>query len=801
MFKYCLFVIFYIITAAVPAQVITIFDEISNEPVAGVAVYNSTKSIAMISNFEGKLDIGLFAKEELISFKHLSYSEITIKKERIKDFILLTPLSYDLGAIVISASKFKQKRNEVPQTIVSINSEDVKFSNPQTSADLMGHSGRLFVQKSQLGGGSPIIRGFATNRILISVDGVRMNNAIFRGGNLQNIISVDPFDIDNTEVILGSSSVLYGSDAIGGAINFYTKTPQLSMGDTPNTYAQATTRYSSANNENTANINFNLGYKKWAFRTNVSASKFGDLKMGSHGPDSYLRPSYVISQNGVDVQQLNPDPEVQKPSGFDQVMISQKAYRKMANGIDLNIGLHHATTSSFARYDRLICTDEFGELDCGEWNYGPQKWFMANINLQNNSSNSALYDKYKFITAYQNFKESRKSRRFGDENLKHRNENVNSVSTNLDFEKFVSEHSSLFYGLEFVYNKIGSRGVTKNISNGTIEAAPSRYPDGSTWQSLAAYLSYKKNIKSKLTVQTGLRYNYIVLDADLEANNAFYNLSFNKTKIETAAVTGFAGLSWLPSNKISWRLNASTAFRAPNIDDIGKIFDPMPGVVVMPNSNLKPEYSYELDLGVNMKLWDGIEADISSYYTYLDNALARAAYHLNGQEEIMYDDEVNEVHAIQNSSKAWIYGLEMGIRARLSNSLNFRSQYNITKGTKEELHGAETPVRHVPPNFGNTHLTWRSNNISLDAFADYSGSLKAVDISEEIAPYLFPLNEEGEPYSPSWYTLNLRSSYQLTSSAMLLLTLENITDQRYRPYSSGIAGPGRNFIAALNYRF
>ena len=147
MFKYCLFVIFYIITAAVPAQVITIFDEISNEPVAGVAVYNSTKSIAMISNFEGKLDIGLFAKEELISFKHLSYSEITIKKERIKDFILLTPLSYDLGAIVISASKFKQKRNEVPQTIVSINSEDVKFSNPQTSADLMGHSADFLCKK------------------------------------------------------------------------------------------------------------------------------------------------------------------------------------------------------------------------------------------------------------------------------------------------------------------------------------------------------------------------------------------------------------------------------------------------------------------------------------------------------------------------------------------------------------------------------------------------------------------------------------------------------------------------------
>ena len=97
-----------------------------------------------------------------------------------------------LEGVVISANKWEQKLNEVPNKIVKINKNDILRNNPQTSADLLGQSGNVFIQKSQLGGGSPMIRGFATNRVLLVADGVRMNNAIYRSGNLQNVISIDP---------------------------------------------------------------------------------------------------------------------------------------------------------------------------------------------------------------------------------------------------------------------------------------------------------------------------------------------------------------------------------------------------------------------------------------------------------------------------------------------------------------------------------------------------------------------------------------------------------------------------------
>ncbi|WP_084607817.1 TonB-dependent receptor plug domain-containing protein [Prevotella dentasini] len=133
-----------------------------------------------------------------------------------------------LDEVVVSASKWRQNISEQPKRISVITPGESLFQNPQTAADLLELSGQVYVQKSQLGGGSPMIRGFATNRLLYSVDGIRMNTAIFRSGNLQNVISLDPFAMERTEVLFGPGSVIYGSDAMGGVMSFTTKNPVFS---------------------------------------------------------------------------------------------------------------------------------------------------------------------------------------------------------------------------------------------------------------------------------------------------------------------------------------------------------------------------------------------------------------------------------------------------------------------------------------------------------------------------------------------------------------------------------------------
>ena len=111
-----------------------------------------------------------------------------------------------LDEVEVNFPKFKKKKSTISQEIEAINQKQIEFQNSQSAADLLQNSGKLFVQKSQQGGGSPVIRGFESNRILLLVDGVRQNNLIFRGGHLQNVITIDQNMLENVDIFYGSGS-------------------------------------------------------------------------------------------------------------------------------------------------------------------------------------------------------------------------------------------------------------------------------------------------------------------------------------------------------------------------------------------------------------------------------------------------------------------------------------------------------------------------------------------------------------------------------------------------------------------
>ena len=791
----------FIVFISSSAQNIKVLNKKTKEPIFGVAIYNVDKSKSVVTNFRGEAEIDKFLDTETIYFKHLSHILKSIVKNQISksNKVFLISNTQGLEEIVISASKFQQNKQDIPKKIASVNAKTIQFTNPQTSADLLENTGQVYIQKSQLGGGSPIIRGFSTNRLLITVDGVRMNNAIFRGGNLQNVISIDPFSIQNTEVTLGSGSVIYGSDAIGGVMSFYTLQPKIYNTDSLNFTGNTVLRYASASNERTAHFNFNLSYKKWGFLTSTSYTDFDDLRMGSHGPDDYLRSEFAIKTSEGDIIIENKDPLVQRFSGYNQYNALQKIHFEPHEDLSFDLGIYYTTTSNIPRYDRLIrYQDEI--LRSTEWNYGPQKWFMSNFQVTKLSSKSNLYDKIKSTVAYQNFQESRINRDFQSSIRNIREEAVNAYSFNLDLEKRISPKIEFFYGGEYVHNKINSIGIEENISNNTKTKTVSRYPNGSSWQSAALYTSIKYKPNPKFVFQSGLRFNYVVSKADFTENNVFLNLPFDNSKNESGALTGTAGISWTPDPILQWKFNLSSAFRAPNIDDVGKVFDSEPSSVVVPNNNLKPEYAYGGELGLKLNFNNKLILDMSTYYTYLDNALIRQDFSLNGETEIIYDGELSDVQAIQNASKAWIYGFEIGLEMPITHTLKLTSQYSVIGGTQQEK-SIEVPIRHVAPSFGNTHLFWTSKNLRLDFFANYNDELAFNQLapSETEKDYLYALDENGNPFSPSWYTINFRAQYKINNSISITTSLENITDQRYRTYSSGIAAAGKNFILSLKY--
>jgi len=799
-----LFVSFFLVlTHFTFSQTITIKDAVSNEPLEAIVLTSEKDKSYAITNSSGQADISDFVGNNKINIQSTGYENLIVSYNQLElaSFQLsLFPLLLKMDEIVVSANRFKQHSADIPAKIALISKKEIALHNPQTAADLLTISGKVFMQKSQQGGGSPMIRGFATNRLLYAIDGVRMNTAIFRGGNIQNVISLDAFATEKAEVLFGPGSVMYGSDAIGGVMSFQTLTPQFSVAEkTFVSGMRALTRFSSANNEKTGHFDVNVGWKKWASVTSISSNDFGDLKMGSHGPNEYLRPFYVERQNGVDVVVTNNNPLVQNPTAYSQINVMQKVRFQPNENWDFQYGLHFSETSSYSRYDRHIRYNSLGLPRYGEWYYGPQKWIMNNLNVTHIST-AKLFNVVSLRFAHQFFEESRVSRNINNPEREIRTEKVNAYSFNADFTKTTSPKNNLFYGFEYVLNDVNSTGINEDIVAGTSTVGPARYPQA-TWQSIGFYLNDQYKISEKTLLQTGLRYNQFILKADFDTT--FYPFPFTEANINNGSLTGSVGMVYRPTQKWVISSNAATAFRSPNVDDVGKVFDFEPGAVVIPNPDLEAEYAYNIDLNVAKLFGKNVKVDVSAYYTLLDNALVRRDFTLNGASEIVYDGELSQVQAIQNAAKANVYGFQAGVEVKSVSGFRFSTDLNFQKGEEELDNGDKSPSRHAAPFFGVSRVGYANSKLDLEVNLQYSDEVAYEDLAEDEKgkTEIYAIDANGNPYSPSWYTLNLKSMYTITENFTVTAGLENITDQRYRPYSSGIVSPGKNFILALRAKF
>lgn len=782
-------------------QVCTVHDALTNRPVEGASFVDLTRTTIIKSNSRGELDISSFKSQDSILIYALGYRILRTSYTRIaaQNFSVNLELKdLHLDDVVISANRFEQSSSEVSSIVKVISPKEVLLHNPQTAADLLGISGSVFIQKSQLAGGSPMIRGFATNRLLYAVDGVRMNTAIYRSGNIQNVISLDPFALEKTEILLGAGSVMYGSDAIGGVMNFQTLTPELTLSDEELVSGKAVFRTSSANKERTAHLDINVGWKKWSILTSITSFQFDDLKMGSHGPEEYLKQDYVERINGADVTVSNPDPRVQRPSAYSQINFMQKIRFRVNDKWDMVYGAHYSETSSYSRYDRHLIYKN-GNPRYGEWNYGPQKWLMNNLNITHKSE-SQLFDQLNIRLAQQYFEESRISRNYNSDEREIRLEQVDAYSSNIDFKKQAGKRSTFFYGTEFVLNDIGSSGTNENISTDTRAKGPARYPQ-STWTSIAAYLSNSSKLSQKIQLQSGFRFSYYGLQAEFDTS--FYPFPFTSANLQSNALTGNLGLVYNAFKKLQISANASSAFRSPNVDDVGKVFDSEPGSVVVPNPNLKAEYSYNADLNFIGTIGDVFKYELSTYASYLNNALVRRNFTLNGLDSILYDGQLSQVQAIQNAAQLFIYGNQFSVELALKNGFGLSSEFNFQLGQEELDNGELSPSRHAGPWTNITRLKLNKGDIQLQLYFIYCAekSYEQLPDEERGKDYMYAKDENGMPYSPAWYTVNFKSMVQVTKNLGFSAGIENILDLRYRPYSSGIVAPGRNLIFSLIAKF
>lgn len=710
--------------------------------------------------------------------------------------------SHRLDEFVLSASRWCQDKESQPVKITRLSFEESNAFNPQTAADMLGLTGEVFIQKSQYGGGSPMIRGFATNRLLYSIDGVRMNSAIFRAGNLQNVISLDPFTIGNTELLFGPGAVSYGSDAIGGAMVFSTLQPRLSDDSRPVAYGAATVRTATASNELTAHVHAGVGWKRWALLTSFTASSFDDLEQGLHGPEDYIMPYIVIpsiNANGEidDIVAVNGDKRRQSPSGYSQMNFMQKVRYASGAAWNLEYAFHFSETSEYSRYDRHQRM-RGGLPRYAEWNYGPQKWIMNHLRVEH-AGGGAVYDSLRIDLALQRFEESRISRDLNKPTRETQSEKVDAWSANIDFLKNPIAGLSISYGAEYVQNNVRSKGVATDITTDVDEPMAARYPKAE-WYSAALFAQAGWHVTNRLNVAAGLRYNYYWIENDF--STAGYEIPFAPRQSASAgSVSGNIGLNWRPTSGWLFRVNYARGFRAPNVDDMGKLFDSVDGCVTVPNPSLKPEYADNVEIGIAKRFGSNLTADITAYYTRLDNAIVRRDYTFDGSPTMEYGGEECRVQALQNAAVANVWGVQAALDARFTKWLYASARVNWQRGREELDNGEKSPSRHAAPLFGRAAIGYKCDRLTVEAFTTFQAECSADDMPEEEKEKteFYALDKEGNAYSPGWITLNLRASYRFAKGLSVNATLENLTDRRYRPYSCGISAPGRNMTVSVTY--
>jgi hemoglobin/transferrin/lactoferrin receptor protein len=491
---------------------------------------------------------------------------------------------------------------------------------------------------------------------------------------------------------------------------------------------------------------------------------------------------------------VNSDPKVQRPTGYKQYDLLQKVLFKPSESISHTLNLQLSTSSDIPRYDRL--TDfSGGKLKFGQWYYGPQQRLLGAYTLGLTGA-TQLYDEAKIIAAYQWLEESRNDRRFGKDWLSHRTEQVQVYSLNADLSKSINAHR-LQYGLEATYNSVHSAADEENIVTGQRKPLFTRYPDGgSGMHSAAAYFTHTWDVKPWLVLNEGVRYNYIGLDAAFNDKTYFPFLE-DGLEQRNHALSGNLGAVLLPGS--GWRLAVlgSTGFRAPNVDDLSKVFDSTPGNVIVPNPGLKPEHTYNLEASVSKSIKDRLHLELVGYRTWYQDAITTQPFTLNGQDSILYDGQLSQVTANVNAGKASLYGYSASLQADVTSYLSLSSSLNYTYG-RIQNEDNDVPLDHIPPVFGKTSINLQLKRVRAEFFMLYHGAKKLEDYNPNGEDNLQYATPEG---MPAWHTFNLRGAYQLTPNLQFQAAVENIADRYYRVFASGISAPGRNLVLTLRGRF
>ncbi len=652
--------------------------------------------------------------------------------------------------VVVTAQRMPQLQYESPQASSVLNQSQLVQYAPRSAAEaLLGLPG-VWVQKTNHGGGSPFIRGMTGNQALQMIDGIRLNNAISRYGPNQYFNTIDPNSIQQIEVIRGAGSVPYGSDAMGGVIQVFTKSPALSEGFrlSGNAYG----KLMSGGMEQSGRGEIEVSGSRAAFYGGFSLRHFGDLIAGGS--------------------------RKQSPSGYGELSSDMKALFRLSSRQRLTLAYQFLDQNDVHRWDQTTLQpwEAPGRTLYQTWQFDPQdrrlgyvRWEMINNNR---------WVRQIRVTASLNRSVEGRIRQRQNENLLQRERDaVNTYGGILEVRSAPAAFYSITSGLEFYYDRVRSQATETDLENNTLTEKRGAYPASARAASLALFTLHTLDF-ARLTLTYGGRLNAFRVSA---TDAAFGDIDNSPTAIVGNAAASYAVL---PSLRVVASLN--TGFRAPNIDDLTK-FGSFDSGFEVPISGLSPEKSVTVETGIKTRT-DRLSGSLLLYRTRLSDLIARVPATFRGSDTY----EGFPVYRKQNVDKSYIQGIEAETEATLTDQVTAFGSLIYTYGQNTS---DGQPMRRIPPLNGRLGLQYfQRKGWSARAewlFAARQARLSGGDLGDH------RINPSG---TPAWHIVNLYAGYTYDWFSVHA-GLQNLTDTYYRVHGSGVDGYGRSVWLAVKARF
>jgi TonB-dependent heme/hemoglobin receptor len=657
-----------------------------------------------------------------------------------------------LDQIQVTATRREETVLEVPVGITVVDREEIEMQVPQTVADLLHGEPGTYVQQTTPGQGVVIIRGLKGSEVLHLVDGFRLNNAFFRNAPNQYIALIDPLNLERIEAVRGPMSTLYGSDAMGGVLQFLTPEPSYS-GSEWQADGVFRARYSSADESTHSRVAFQAGREGFGIAGGFSYQDVGTLRVG--GGDELPYTDYT------------------QRSGDLKVLFAP------GNGHELMLSGQFSEQPETPRHDALVPGFGQDQPDNEEFLFKPQQRRFGQIRYRYTEP-TVIADSMEFHLGQQEIVDDRSTRETGTPNREIEENTSTLRGFTGQFSKMIGTSHYLTYGWEYYEDGVDSFRERYNIETGVTSARPSRYPDGSTMDSLALFVTDDWYLTDRVDINSGLRYSRFDIELPPTVNGIGVSL-------EPDDISGHVGFAYRLTDSLRLVGNAGRGFRAPNIFDLGTFGDRPGNRFNIPNPNLEPETVSTFDIG--FKYGDARwQWEAMAFYSDYQDKITSV---LTGEQTETGRDIVQS----RNATKLTLWGIESGLRYTHSDALRFYATATYTRGD-EKFESDEYPADRIPPLFGKMGASWSFlDGWQAEAYTLYAQRQDRLSPRDAVDARINPDGTAG------WATINGRIGWQATDGLLLQLQLENLTDKRYREHGSGLDQPGRNVSLSLDWRF